>query len=159
MDAQRPLPAPQGLQQLAYEDCIVDLSWDDAIAGINSAPLEVMGCRASLPRPSSGAATGPPSHRQARTLLQRELVSVLPLPPQAALARADLWAEAALLERLLYKNRSQHRGSRHYKKLLEVRRLLRLLREAALPVAAAALHAGLSAARQSGALAAPISLG
>jgi len=40
MEAQRPLPAPQGLQ-LAYEDCIVDLSWDDAMAGINSAPLEV----------------------------------------------------------------------------------------------------------------------
>ena len=78
---------------------------------------------------------------------------------QASLGRADLWAEAALLERLLYKNHSQHRGARHYKRLQEVRRLLRLLREAQLPGAAAGLHAGLSAARQSGALLAPISLG
>ena len=38
-----------------------------------------------------------------------------------ALARPDLWAEAALLERLLYKSRSQHRSSRHYARLLEVR--------------------------------------
>jgi hypothetical protein len=39
----------------------------------------------------------------------------------AQLARADLWAEAALLERLLYKSRSQHRGARHFQRLLEVR--------------------------------------
>ena len=38
-----------------------------------------------------------------------------------ALARPDLWAEAALLERLLYKSRSQHRSARHYARLLEVR--------------------------------------
>ena len=30
---------------------------------------------------------------------------------QAALSNPDLWAEVALLERMVYKNRSQHRGS------------------------------------------------
>ena len=40
---------------------------------------------------------------------------------QANLQREDLWQEAALLDRLLYKNRSQHRGSHHFRRLLEVR--------------------------------------
>ncbi|KAK9845469.1 hypothetical protein WJX81_007310 [Elliptochloris bilobata] len=52
---------------------------------------------------------------------------------QGALARTDLSREAALLERLLYKNKQQHRASQHYRRLLEVRRHLRLLRDLQLP--------------------------
>jgi hypothetical protein len=40
---------------------------------------------------------------------------------QVSLQRSDLWREAALLERLLYKNKHQHRGSHHFTKLQEVR--------------------------------------
>ena len=39
---------------------------------------------------------------------------------QAALERQDLWREVAILERLIYKNRSQHRSSVHFRRLLEV---------------------------------------
>ena len=40
--------------------------------------------------------------------------------PQGALARTDLARETALLERLLYKNKQQHRGSQHFRRLMEV---------------------------------------
>lgn len=42
--------------------------------------------------------------------------------PQDALARPDLWQEVELLEKLLYKNSNQHRGSLHFQRLQEVRR-------------------------------------
>ncbi len=42
-------------------------------------------------------------------------------PWQGALARKDLDAEAVLLERLLYKNKNQHRASQHFRRLLEAR--------------------------------------
>lgn len=38
---------------------------------------------------------------------------------QGALARTDLARETALLERLLYKNKQQHRGSLHFRRLME----------------------------------------
>lgn len=40
---------------------------------------------------------------------------------QTALARRDLWLEAQLLEKLLYKNANQHRGAQHFQRLHEVR--------------------------------------
>jgi hypothetical protein len=42
---------------------------------------------------------------------------------QVSLQRSDLWREAALLERLLYKNKHQHRGSHYFTKLQEVGRI------------------------------------
>ena len=44
------------------------------------------------------------------------------------LSRPELWSEAALLDRLLYKSRSQHRGSRHFDALQLLCRRLRLLK-------------------------------
>lgn len=44
-----------------------------------------------------------------------------PLRPQASLAAAGLWSEAAMLRRLLYKNTHQHRGGHFMRYLLEVR--------------------------------------
>jgi Domain of unknown function (DUF4477) len=40
---------------------------------------------------------------------------------QASFQQPELWREAALLDRLLYKNRSQHRSSCHFQRLQEVR--------------------------------------
>lgn len=69
---------------------------------------------------------GPPAcrcrHRWRRRLRRRLLTpSPTTQPLQAALARPDLWQEAALLERLLYKNANQHRGAQHFQRLQEVR--------------------------------------
>ena len=43
---------------------------------------------------------------------------------QAALERSDLWLEVRLFRRLIYKNNSQHRGSKHWQYLLQVCSLL-----------------------------------
>lgn len=40
---------------------------------------------------------------------------------QGSLTRPDLVREMAYLERLLYKNKQQHRSSRHFQQLLDVR--------------------------------------
>lgn len=53
-------------------------------------------------------------------------VALEPLLP--ALSRPDLWHEAAVLERLLYKSKAAHRGSRHFERLRELARRLRALR-------------------------------
>lgn len=42
---------------------------------------------------------------------------------QGSLARRDLWYEAALLKKLLYKSKNQHRSSKHFQCLSEVCRL------------------------------------
>ena len=39
---------------------------------------------------------------------------------QGSLVRKDLWFEASLFARLLYKSKSQHHGSKHFKYLSEV---------------------------------------
>ena len=39
---------------------------------------------------------------------------------QGVLARRDLWYEAALLKKLLYKSKNQHRSSKHFQYLSEV---------------------------------------
>ena len=39
---------------------------------------------------------------------------------QGALTPPQLWREVALFERLLYKNRSQHRRGRYFERCLEV---------------------------------------
>jgi len=45
----------------------------------------------------------------------------IPLPPlQGSLVRTDLWYEAALLSKLLYKSKNQHRSSKHFQYLSEV---------------------------------------
>ncbi len=49
---------------------------------------------------------------------------------QAALRCPDLWQEAALLRRLLYKNSGQHHGSLHMRRLRHVSRLLAALQGA-----------------------------
>ena len=43
---------------------------------------------------------------------------------QGAFQLEDLWREARLLDRLIYKSKSQHRGTPHYKRLVEVRHML-----------------------------------
>ena len=58
-------------------------------------------------------------------------------PPPAGL-QAGLFAEAAALDRLLYRNRRQHRGARHLRRLLGVRRAARRLHAAWLQRRAAA---------------------
>ena len=40
---------------------------------------------------------------------------------QGSLARKDLWYEAALLKKLLYKSKNQHRSSKHFQYLTQVR--------------------------------------
>ncbi|CAL8470705.1 g10247 [Coccomyxa elongata] len=47
---------------------------------------------------------------------------------QGSLTRPDLVREMAYLERLLYKNKQQHRSSRHFQQLLDVHRCLQLWR-------------------------------
>ena len=37
------------------------------------------------------------------------------------LAAPELWREAALLDKIVYKNANQHASSRHFHRLLEVR--------------------------------------
>jgi hypothetical protein len=69
-----------------------------------------------------------------------------PIFPQGALRCEELWREAALLERLLYKNAAQHRAGRPFHRLAAVRRLARLLRAADGEGAAARLHADLAPA-------------
>ena len=59
---------------------------------------------------------------------------------------SQLWQEAALLEQLFYKNINQHRGTRPFQRLLEVRRLLRLLREVDLDESITALRDALTLA-------------
>lgn len=39
---------------------------------------------------------------------------------QGSLSRRDLWYEAALLKKLLYKSKNQHRSSKHFQYLSEV---------------------------------------
>ena len=60
-------------------------------------------------------------HVYALTLLTNVASELACCGAQASLEREDLWREVALLERLIYKNRSQHRSSIHFRRLLEVR--------------------------------------
>ncbi|KAJ3027233.1 hypothetical protein HK097_006205, partial [Rhizophlyctis rosea] len=46
-----------------------------------------------------------------------------------AFCRKEFWSEVVALDRLRYKNTNQHRGSLHFRKLLEVKRLLKRLEE------------------------------
>jgi hypothetical protein len=93
------------------------------------ATVPVRGCAAAPGRCAFDGTLTParpsPKRRVKVTYFPEELVALLRAAPLAgaadALTREDLWAEAALLERLLYKNKSQHRGSRHYERLLEAR--------------------------------------
>ncbi|KAK9829709.1 hypothetical protein WJX72_007460 [[Myrmecia] bisecta] len=71
---------------------------------------------------------------------QGRLDSVNFVALQGSLARDDLWRETTLFERLLYKNHNQHRTAKHYHKLAEVRRLLRLLRSLQLSQLIGELH-------------------
>ncbi|BDA45714.1 hypothetical protein COCOBI_07-5010 [Coccomyxa sp. Obi] len=48
---------------------------------------------------------------------------------QGSLTRPDLVREMAYLERLLYKNKQQHRSSRHFQQLFDVHRCLQLWRK------------------------------
>ncbi|DBA79811.1 hypothetical protein WJX77_011348 [Trebouxia sp. C0004] len=48
---------------------------------------------------------------------------------QGSLVRTDLWHEAALLSKLLYKSKNQHRSSKHFQYLSEVKRCMRLLQQ------------------------------
>jgi len=68
----------------------------------------------------------------------------LPFYPQASTCSAQLWQEAAVLEQLIYKNTNQHRNTRPFQRLLEVRRLLRLLKETTTDKAICALRDALS---------------
>lgn len=52
---------------------------------------------------------------------------------QASLDAPDLWVEAALLSKLVYKNSSQHRGTPYMRRLRQVLRELRLLEALQLP--------------------------
>ncbi|KAG1660522.1 hypothetical protein FOA52_004216 [Chlamydomonas sp. UWO 241] len=52
---------------------------------------------------------------------------------RASVASSDLWQEAALLRRLLYKNVSQHRSSHHLQRLRKVARCLDTLEALRLP--------------------------
>lgn len=45
---------------------------------------------------------------------------LLSLNLQRTIMREDLWREAALLDRLLYKNASQHRQAKYFKQLCGV---------------------------------------
>lgn len=63
---------------------------------------------------------------------------------QASTCSAQLWQEAALLEQLIYKNINQHRNTRPFQRLLEVRRLLRLLKEISTDDSLCALRDALS---------------
>eukprot|EP00850_Spirogloea_muscicola_P011964 SM000076S21785 [mRNA] locus=s76:213129:214091:+ [translate_table: standard] len=49
-----------------------------------------------------------------------------------ALWAPELWREAALLARIVYKSRSQHRRTLYFRRLTQVKRELDLLQEAAL---------------------------
>ncbi|KAL0050812.1 hypothetical protein WJX82_007614 [Trebouxia sp. C0006] len=46
---------------------------------------------------------------------------------QGSLVRTDLWYEVALLSKLLYKSKNQHRSSKHFQYLTEVKRCMKLL--------------------------------
>jgi len=97
----------------------------NAFAELPAALEAAVPVRASLPTHRSRHASLTTLLCAQVTFFPEELVALLRSAPlsgaSTALAREDLWAEAALLERLLYKSRSQHRSSRHYARLLEVR--------------------------------------
>lgn len=81
--------------------------------------------------------------------LREEIWSLLPpLHGCGALEAPELWAELALLERLLYKSKSQHRGSRHFQRLVAVRAALRRLRSLELAPSLRRLRACLPAAER-----------
>ncbi|KAL0021447.1 hypothetical protein WJX79_000584 [Trebouxia sp. C0005] len=48
---------------------------------------------------------------------------------QGSLVRTDLWYEAALLSKLLYKSKNQHRSSKHFQYLSEVKQCMKLLQQ------------------------------
>ncbi|KAG0245034.1 hypothetical protein BGW41_004291 [Actinomortierella wolfii] len=48
---------------------------------------------------------------------------------RASFQKRDFWAEVAILERLYYKNKSQHRQAAHFQKLHECRRLASRIRD------------------------------
>lgn len=77
---------------------------------------------------------------------------------QGCLAAPDLWHDASLLEKLVYKNANQHASGHHMHRLLEVRRLLRLLKALQLGALVGALHEQLAAARKQGSLPSTASL-
>eukprot|EP00873_Tetraselmis_striata_P005519 jgi/Tetstr1/425783/TSEL_001566.t1 len=81
------------------------------------------------PVPAEWVAPLPLADAAARDSLQKVGWEAL----QERLACQQLWLEVALLEKLMYKNKSQHRGAAHFKRMQEVIRNLRLLRELCIP--------------------------
>ena len=82
-------------------------------------------------------------------IFSSSLINESPPPPflfstQSCTCTEQLWQEAALLEQIIYKNINQHRNTRPFQRLLEVRRLLRLLQDAATDDIVCALRDALS---------------
>jgi hypothetical protein len=118
----------------ATVECLVGPEWVAAVAAAGAHRLKA---RRRCRRPP------PPARPPAR---RSEAHPSCPNFPQGALRCEELWREAALLERLLYKNAAQHRAGRPFHRLAAVRRLARLLRAADGEGAAARLHADLAPA-------------
>jgi len=79
--------------------------------------------------------------------LREEVWQLLPsLHSCNSLDAVELWAEHTLLERLLYKSKSQHGSSRHFQRLISVRTALRRLRQQELATSLRRLRACLPAA-------------
>lgn len=106
--------------------CLVSPEWT-AAASSHVASLEVRWARAQPP-------------------LRAQTPHPVAPAPQASPCAASLWQEAALLEQLAYKNSNQHRGTRPFQRLEEVRRLLRLARGADVAASLGALRDALSLA-------------
>ncbi len=52
--------------------------------------------------------------------LRHQLIILYDMPLQGELAAPELFQEAAILQRLMYKNKQQHREAGHFKHLQEV---------------------------------------
>ncbi|KAJ3037103.1 hypothetical protein HDV00_002048 [Rhizophlyctis rosea] len=80
-----------------------------------------------LPRPASL----PPFSRNTLKTQPDEATPRLLFAACRALCRKEFWTEAVALDRLRYKNTNQHSGALHFRRLLEVKRVLARVEEAA----------------------------
>ena len=92
-------------------DCVVSPDWALALSGVGHIQVR---------RLQHGHVAAGCSCRRAAAAAGSPLCTALRTLQASSLARTDLWQEALLLEKLLYKNSNQHHSSLHYQRLLEV---------------------------------------
>ncbi|KAJ1550054.1 hypothetical protein HK405_001524, partial [Cladochytrium tenue] len=98
------------------------ISRADAVRGIPTPPPPAPVVPAAANSAAAAASTA------TATAAARQLLRAVAYA-RRALARPELAADAAVVDRLAYKNANQHRRAGYFRKLIETRRLLRRLAE------------------------------